>query len=349
MRTLLVDLVYVPYNIPMKHERNTRTDRPVHGDGADYEAFFDGAGLVYHTGRAVLGLTGKDPVAMLNAVITNEVPKNTHLGAYAALLNPKGRVLTDLRALKSPSDGRVLVDTEPEGADAAREVLGRYAPFSRVKIEDLSNAEDPWAALGIYGPRAAEILGGLDLAEHESAEVTVGDTPLLAVGVAAPAPGFDLVGPARELNGAREHLLEQGAIPAGSDAYETVRIEAGIPRFGADITPENFPGECGILERAVSFKKGCYPGQETVARMHYRGHPNKELHRLVIEGPSPEPGAEILQDSKRVGNITSVAPLPVDDRTLALGYLSRKADLDTPLEAGDTAVSSLALIGNNSQ
>lgn len=350
MGTLLVDLVYVTYNILMKHERNTRTDRPVHGDSAGYEAFFDGAALIYRTGRAVLGLAGKDPVAMLNAVITNEVPKNTPLGAYAALLNPKGRVLTDLRALKSsPSDGRILVDTEPEGADAAREVLGRYAPFSRVKIENLSDTEDPWAVLGIYGPRAAELLGGLDLAEHESAEVTVGDTPLLAVGVAVPVPGFDLVGPGRELSGAREHLLEQGAIPAGSDAYETARIEAGIPRFGTDITPENFPGECGILERAVSFKKGCYPGQETVARMHYRGHPNKELHRLVVEGPSPEPGAEILQDGKRVGNITSVAPLPVDGRTLALGYLSRKTDLDAPLEASDAAVHPVALIGNNSQ
>ena len=349
MGNLLVGLVYVPYNIPMEHGRNTRTDNSELGQEAGYEALFDGAALVDRTDRAVLGLAGKDPVGMLNAVLTNQVPKDAHLGAYAALLNPKGRVLTDLRALKSPSDGRIFVDTEPEGADAAREVLGRYAPFSRVKIEDPSTDDDPWGVLGLYGPRAADLLGGLDLAEHESAAVAVGDATLLVVGVAVPVPGFDLLGSASSLALAAQDLLGRGAASAGFDAYETARIEAGVPRFGTDITPENFPGECGILERAVSFKKGCYPGQETVARMHYRGHPNKELHRLILEGPSPEPGAGILQDGKRVGGITSIAPLPVDGQILALGYLSRKTNPDAPLHAGDTAVRPLALVGNNSQ
>ena len=349
MRNLLVDLVCVPYNIPMEHATNTHSNGPNPGEDAGYEALFDGAALVDRVGRAVFGLAGKDPVGMLNAVLTNEVPKDERLGAYAALLNPKGRVLTDLRALKSPSDERVLVDTEPEGADAAREVLGRYAPFSRVKIEDLSKADDAWGVLGLYGPRAAELLGSLGLTEHESAEIELGGTTLLAVGVAVPVAGFDLVGPARGLDEAREHLLASGAVPAGRSAYETARIRAGIPRFGIDITPDNFPGECGILDRAVSFKKGCYPGQETVARMHYRGHPNKDLHRLAVEGPSPEGGADILQDGKRVGNVTSVAPLLADGRTLALGYLSRKTSPDVPLTAGDTVVRPIALIGNASQ
>ena len=349
MRNLLVDLVYVPYNIPMEQGTNTQNIEPRPPEDAGYEALFDGAALVDRAARAVLGLAGKDPVGMLNAVLTNEVPKGTRFGAYAALLNPKGRVLTDLRALKSPSDERVLVDTEPEGADAAREVLGRYAPFSRVKIEDLSNNKDSWGVLGLYGPRAAELLSGLDLAEHESAEVALGGATLLAVGVVVPVAGFDLIGPAQGLKAAREHLLAFGAVPAGRNAYETARIQTGIPRFGTDITPENFPGECGILERAVSFKKGCYPGQETVARMHYRGHPNKDLHRLVVEGPSPKGGTDILQDGKRVGHITSVAPLPVDGRTLALGYLSRKTHPDSPLSVGDTVVRPLALIGNASQ
>ena len=328
----------------MEDGRNTQ----IFGN-AGLEALREGAALVDRTGRTVLGLTGKDPVGMLDAVLTNEVPKDARLGAYAALLNPKGRVLTDLRALKSPSGERLLVDTEPEGAEAAREILGRYAPFSRVKIEDLSGADDPWAVLGFYGPRAAALLGGLDLDEHESTEVQIGGATLLAIGVAVPVPGLDLAGPASALTTARAHLLGSGASPTGRDAYETARIEAGVPRFGTDITPENFPGECGILERAVSFKKGCYPGQETVARMHYRGHPNKELHRLVIEGPSPEPGAEILQDGKRVGNITSVAPLPSDGQTFALGYLSRKTDPDAPLQASDASIRPLALVGNSSR
>ena len=304
---------------------------------AGYDALKEGAALIDHPGRTVLRLSGKDPVGMLGAILTNEIPKDA-LGVYAALLNPKGRVQTDLRVLKA--DGDVLVDTEPEGAAAAKEILGRYAPFSRVRVEDLSEGDEPWGVLGLYGPRAAEFLGDLQLAEHESQELEVGDTPLLVAGVAVPVAGLDLIGPSSILDAARDHLLGLGATPASPDAYETARIEAGIPRFGADITPENFPGETGILDRAVSFKKGCYPGQETVARMHYRGHPNKTLHRLVVEGSPISPGTEITQEVKTVGRITSVAPLPVNGRqTFALGYLSRKADLHGPLCAGGAIIS----------
>src|SRR5206468_3961967 len=106
-----------------------------------------------------LRLTGEDPIGMLNAILTNVIPKEENLGAYAALLNPKGRIQTDLRVLKAEWD--VLVDTEPEGAGAAREILDRYAPFSRVKVEELSEGEANWTILGLYGPRAGELLRDL--------------------------------------------------------------------------------------------------------------------------------------------------------------------------------------------
>ncbi|MCA1715505.1 MAG: hypothetical protein LC781_01165 [Actinobacteria bacterium] len=304
------------------HERAAAENTP-HDGLAGYEALKNGAAIVDRSGRSVLRLAGKDPVGLLDAVLTNQVPKEPSLGIYAALLNPKGKIQTDLRALKSGED--ILVDTEPEGAAAAREILGRYAPFSRVEIQDLST-DASWAILGLYGPRAGELLGGLRLAEHESAEIEVGGARLLAAGVAIPVSGFDLLGPADELRAARDYLLRAGAVLAGSDAYETARVETGTPRFGSDITPENFPAEAGILERAVSFSKGCYPGQETVARMRYRGHPNKTLHRLAVEGPTPGANAPIFQGDREVGRITSVTPLPVDDQGFALGYLSRKAD-----------------------
>jgi folate-binding protein YgfZ len=302
----------------------------------EYAALKEGAAIVDRSYRTVLRLAGKDPVGMLDAVLTNEVPKEMNLGAYAMLLNPKGRIQTDLRVLKT--NGDVLIDTEPEGAGAAREILGRYAPFSRVKLEDLS-ADGAWGILGLYGPRAGELLNGLRLAEHESSEIEVGGPSLLAAGVAVPVPGFDLLGTADDLRAAWEHLIRAGAVPSGLDAYESARVEAGIPRFGSDITPENFPAEAGILERAVSFKKGCYPGQETVARMHYRGHPNHTLHLLlVVKGPPPTPNTPIVQNEKQVGRITSTAPLPVNCRTFALGYISRKANSDAPLRAGDATV-----------
>jgi folate-binding protein YgfZ len=192
--------------------------------------------------------------------------------------------------------------------------------------------------LGLYGPDAGGLLGGIEAAEHASVELDIGGVSLLAVGVAHPVPGYDLIGLPDDLEAARAYLTSQGATPADRATYETVRIEAGVPRFGADITPENFPGETGTLDRAVSFQKGCYPGQETVARMRYRGHPNRTLHRLATEGERVQAGAQILQNGKIVGAVTSVAPLPVDGRLLALGYLSRGADTEGSLGSGGAEI-----------
>src|ERR687893_1234174 len=306
----------------------------------EHAAFEDGAALVDLFHKTVLRLSGKDPLGMLNAILTNEVPEEEHCGVYALLLNPKGRIGADLRFLKS--DGDVLINTEPEGTAAAKELLGRYAPFSRVKVEDLSVAGVPWGILGLYGPQAEKLLDGLELAEHETAQVKVGGVDLLAAGVATPVPGYDLLGPADALSAARDHLARRGAVPVGLQAYETARVAAGIPRFGSDITPENFPAEVGILERAVSFEKGCYPGQETVARMHYRGHPNKTLYRLAIEGTPPAPGTEIFQGEKKVGYLTSITSLPVNGEIFALGYLSRNANPQDTLHAADATLRPLA-------
>jgi folate-binding protein YgfZ len=306
----------------------------------EHAAFEDGAALVDLFHKTVLRLSGKDPLGMLNAILTNEVPEEEHCGVYALLLNPKGRIRADLRVLKS--DGDVVINTEPEGTAAAKELLGRYAPFSRVEVEDLSEAGVPWGILGLYGPQAEKLLDGLELAEHETAQVKVGGVDLLAAGVATPVPGYDLLGPADALSAARDHLARRGAVPVGLQAYETARVAAGIPRFGSDITPENFPAEVGILERAVSFEKGCYPGQETVARMHYRGHPNKTLYRLAIEGTPPAPGTEIFQGEKKVGHLTSLTSLPVNGEIFALGYLSRNANPQDTLHAADATLRPLA-------
>ena len=313
-----------------------------------YTALREGAAVVDRSRRRILRLAGRDPIGMLNAILTNEVPAEADRGTYAMLLNPKGRIQTDLRVLRAGDE--ILIDTEPEGAEAAKEILGRYAPFSRVKLEDLSGS---WSVLGLYGPQARELLGRFELAEHESRVIEIEGRALLSVGVAVPVPGYDLIGPAEVIASARKHVIGAGgAAPAGRDAFETARIEAGNPRFGADITPDNFPGESeGSLERAVSFGKGCYPGQETVARMHYRGSPNKRLYRFELESGQegePEAGDEVLQGEKGVigpvssvgvvGRLTSVAPWPVDSKIYALGYLARKADLEAPMRSEDAKV-----------
>ncbi len=318
----------------------TRTPSFRDDPATGHMALSKNAALVDHNHRSVLRLSGKDPVGMLAAVLTNEIPHGESLGVYAALLNPKGRVQTDLRVLKSGED--ILVDTGPEGAAAAKEILGRYAPFSRVKMEDLSSGEESWGVLGLYGPRVGELLGNPDLTEHETIQAEIGGALVLIAGVAAPAAGYDLIGSASDLDTVREFLIGGGATSAGPEAYETARISAGIPRFGADITPENFPGESeSFLERTVSFGKGCYPGQETVARMRYRGSPNKKLYRFELEPGSlepPEVGDEILQSENVVGWLTSVAPLPVDGKIYALGYLVRKADPEASMTAEDAKI-----------
>jgi folate-binding protein YgfZ len=322
----------------MKNPYTRSADRSV--PATEYAAFEEGAALVDLSHKTILQLSGKDPIGMLNATLTNEVPEEEHRGVYALLLNPKGRIQADLRVLKSGGD--LLIDTEPEGAAAAKGLLGRYAPFSRVKLEDLSETDTPWGTIGLYGPRAQELFDGLELAEHETAGVKLGGADLLAAGLVAPVSGYDLLGPRDSLSAAHDHFAGRGAVPVGLRAYEAARIKAGIPRFGSDITPENFPAEAGILERAVSFEKGCYPGQETVARMRYRGHPNKILRRFVLEGPPPQRGTPIFQSERQVGTITSVAPLLVDGETFALGYLSRNADTQDALHAGDATLQPLA-------
>lgn len=315
-----------------------------------YAALREGTALVDHGHRALLELSGKNPsgpAGLLAAILTNELPSQGDLGVYGLLLDAKGRVQTDLRILKR-AGGSLIAEAEPEGAPAAREILGRYAPFSRVKLEELSEREDgPWSVLGLYGPAAGERMTALldetpELAEHQTVEITppgsgVSLPPLLVVGVSRPVAGYDLLGPAEALHEARERLLEAGATGVTAEAYEAARIEAGFPRFGADISPDNFPGEAGLLDRAVSFAKGCYPGQETVARMHYRGHPNRSLYRLSVAGGPPEPGASITQSSKEVGRLTSLSPLG----DTALGYLHRKADPTATLQAAGAELRAL--------
>jgi folate-binding protein YgfZ len=311
-----------------------------------YTALREGTAIVDRPDRWIFRLSGKDPVGMLNAILTNDVPAHGNVGAYAMLLNPKGRVQTDLRVVKA--DGGILVDTEPGGAEAAQEILGRYAPFSRVKLENLPDRR----VLGLYGPAAAWLLEDLDLAEHEAKQAEIGGASVLVLGVAMPVQGYDLIGPPDALETIRERLIGHRAVLAGHEAYETARIEAGVPRFGVDITPENFPGESqNALERAVNFGKGCYPGQETVARMHYRGSPNKMLYRFELDPGQTEPpevGDKVLQGERElagpatsadvVGRLTSVAPIAVDGKVYALGYLARKADLEAPMRAEDAKV-----------
>src|ERR671916_2912650 len=172
-----------------------------------YAALQGGAAIVDRPERRIFRLAGRDPVGMLNAILTNDLPTQGDRGVYAMLLDPKGRVQTDLRVVRVEDE--ILVDTEPEGAQAAEEILGRYAPFSRVELEELPD----WEILGFYGPDAKSISAvALGLAEHESKEVENNGMRLLTVGVATPVAGLDHLGPAEAVRTIRERLIERGAV-----------------------------------------------------------------------------------------------------------------------------------------
>lgn len=275
-----------------------------------------------------LGKKGRagDPVGMLDAILTSDVPKDEGATTYALLLNAKGRILTDATVLRDGEE--LLLVVEEAGLEGALQTLGKYAPFSRVEVE-----ETELFATGVFGD-GAEALMTEPPAVGCSGRVEVGGREMLAFGTPLPLAGEILLSP-----GSPEELMEAmkaaGASVASEDDYETARIHAAVPKFGADITPDNFPAEAHLEGRAVDFTKGCYPGQETVARMHYRGQPNKYLHRFTVKEGEVAAGTPISRNGKNVGYVTSIAPLQINGETFALGYLKRKADPNGELVAGD--------------
>jgi folate-binding Fe-S cluster repair protein YgfZ len=293
----------------MKYSRVAQNDANPNGlEG--YAALKQGAAIVDLSNRRLLRLTGKDPAGMLNAVLTNDVPAGEDRGAYALLLDPKGRVQADLRAVKTGDE--ILLDAEPEGAEAAAEILGRYAPFSRVKLERLPD----WGVLGLYGPRAADLLESPDLAEHETKQVEIEGIPVLLAGVAVPVAGYDLIAPSEALDEIRAHLIGRGATTADPAAHDAARIEAGIPRFGADVTPDNFPGEStNVLERAVSFGKVATPARRpwrgcTTAGAPTRGSTASSWSRTTGKPPRREPRSSRASTTLPLRPVSSAVSRP---------------------------------------
>src|SRR5262249_20617852 len=168
-------------------------------------------------------------------------------------------------------------------------------------------------------------------------------------GLLLPLPGplgEELAGPVDAVARRWRELRDAGAAPVGTDALELLRVDAGVPWLGAELDESVFPAEAGVVERAVSFTKGCYLGQETVARMHYRGHPNRRLRQLQFEGDAPAAGAPLRAGAREVGRVTSAAALP-DGRVVGLGYVRREVADDAVLDVGDpeAAVAARLLAG----
>jgi len=298
---------------------------------AQYRQLREECGLADRSERGKLLVAGPEAAEYLQGQLTNDTEAiEPGEGVYAALLDRKGHMQADMRVLRPGEGPDLWLDLEPEGLEAARRHLGMYKIGRDVDVVD-ATAER--AILSLIGPRAVEIAGSAPLPENSCEAVTIGGAECLAVGTAA---GIDVFTPVAERDRVHAALLAAGAVEVSPAAAEILRIEAGRPRFGAEMGTETMPAEAGIVEQAVSFTKGCYIGQETVARLHYKGKPNRHLRGLKLSAPA-QPGAALLFGEKEIGTLGSAAVSPAFG-PIGLAILRREAEPGATLAVGEDGV-----------
>jgi folate-binding protein YgfZ len=271
--------------------------------------------------RGKLALTGPEAKSFLQGLVSNDVESLTpgH-GCYAAVLTPKGKMLGDLRVLDVGDE--LLLDCERLALQGIFNVLWR----GRVGIDvEIHKRTLQMSLLSVVNLRLA------GPAEHDNVRTEVAGRPVVAVTTDV---GTDLFCAAEDLETVRAEF------PAGDEAaLEVLRVEAGRPRYGIDLDDSVIPQEAGLNERAVSFTKGCYVGQETVARLHYRGKPNRHLRGLRLSAPA-QPGEEIRLGEKVVGRLGSVVQSPRHGR-IALALVRREASPGDIVEVGSQTTAEL--------
>jgi len=298
---------------------------------AQYRQLREECGLLEERDRGLLVVSGPEAAEYLQGQLTNDVEAiEPGEGAYAALLDRKGHMQADMRVLRPGESPDLWLDLEPAGTGAARRHLGMYKIGREVEVSD---AGEEHTLLALIGPRAVEIAGTAALPELACETATIGGAECLAVGTAA---GIDLIVPAAERDRVREALLAAGAVEVSAEAAEILRIEAGRPRFGAEMGTETMPAEAGIVEQAVSFTKGCYIGQETVARLHYKGKPNRHLRGLRLSAPARR-GDTLRLGDKEVGSVGSAAVSPALG-PIGLAIVRREAEPGSTLAVGEDGV-----------
>ncbi|HLY49683.1 MAG TPA: glycine cleavage T C-terminal barrel domain-containing protein [Solirubrobacteraceae bacterium] len=272
---------------------------------SDYRALIEGCGLLDRSERGKLALSGGEAKAFLQGQVTNDVEAlEPGTGCYAALLTPKGKMLADLRVLDTGTE--LLLDTERGALQGLfnatrRTMIGYDAELHKRTLER--------GLVSLIGPEAPGLAGVECLAgepEHSHLVHEIGEVPVRAVRTEV---GIDLLCDSAHLSTLMSALEHAGARPVGEDIAEVIRVERGRPRYGVDLDETVIPQEAGLNERAVSFTKGCYVGQETVARLHYRGKPNRHLRGLRLSAPAA-PGDPIIAGQREVGRLASVVVSP---------------------------------------
>ena len=271
------------------------------------------AGVVDLSNRGRLVLRGADRVRFLQGMVTNDVDKLA-VGASlrAAMLTPKGRVVADMLIRKD--EDSFLVTTDASLRDKLRDALDRHIIMDDVSVEDVT---EKTGEIGVYGAEAKAIEG-----------LTAVQAPL----------GLHLIGDREACARALAALVAQGASRLDEAAAEVMRIERGVTKYGAEISEEVLPLEAG-LDDAISMTKGCYVGQEPVARVTARGHVNKKIVGLLCAAPVAPGDVVAAPDRPDAGVVTSAAQSPTLGKPIALAFLHRSLwTPGTKLKAGSVDV-----------
>jgi len=299
---------------------------------SEYRTITEACGLLDRSERGKLALTGTDAKGFLQGQVTNDVEALAPgKGCYAAFLTPKGKMLGALRILDAGDE--ILLDTE---RSALQELFNMVRRFSIGYQVELHKRTLERGLLSLIGPDSESRAGASDLDAREHSHM-----PLELGGVRARAirtdVGIDLLCDAADTESLRSALEAIGALPVSESVVDILRIERGRPRYGIDLDDTVIPQEAGLNDRAVSFTKGCYVGQETVARLYYRGKPNRHLRGLLLSGPAAS-GDEVSLDGRVVGRLGSVAESP-ELGWIALALIRREAPPGAAVSVGAGALS----------
>ncbi|MGW8264886.1 MAG: CAF17-like 4Fe-4S cluster assembly/insertion protein YgfZ [Longimicrobiales bacterium] len=344
-----------------------------------YEAAIAGAGVLRRRERRFVAIEGKAPGDMLRGILSGRIP--APLGeptegwrrgeaAYSAILTPKGRMVTDLRILPGQGGG-FLLDLPGAGLAGGQAHFKKYMNPRFGRLEDRSGDLGMLTVLGPEGPQAVSTVLGFD-AENPGVDKIRSragwaglDLTLLGNGDVQP-PAMDLLLPLAVLEEVRGRLEELGVRPIDSGTWDTLRIEAGTPVFGVDMTEDTILLEAGIEDRAIDHNKGCYTGQEVIVRIRDRGQVSKRLRWIFLgksrvpergtdlfateDAPGLSPPGPVGADSeraseggpkasewgsgRRVGWITSACRSPRFDQTIALGFIKRRVGVGGEVRLG---------------
>jgi len=296
----------------------------------EYRSLRENLALADISHQGLLLVTGADHTSFLNSLISNDLPKaGENAGTYAFFLTAKGKILADFFLYPLPEGLLMVLDYE--------NVEKTQSHFMRFRLRSKVEMKTPaWGRLLVSGPKAPKLIekyigeGLPALQEKSFFEKEIDGARLICIKRSITGEtDFHLYTPLEKLEPLWHRLLSDGAEwdirPLAQDALEIARIEAGVPRYGTELNDNILPVEAGLQNEGISYSKGCFPGQEVIARLKTYGHVNRKLSGLIFEGEDlPEPGAKVFQGEKAVGWLTSAAHSPKVGKIIAMAYLRRE-------------------------